>query len=165
MKKTNNKGFSLVELIVVIAIMAVLMVIVAPQMLCYVERTRIQRDNSAIAEIANAIKIAVADETVNNSVPDAGETYTASTAGVFTFNDATAGGDALDVELNAALGATVTLTSDTYTTAGNEPVITITKSGLNITVTGSNLRGQDGRLLNDPATGDTVDTDDGVLVY
>ena len=162
MKKTNNKGFSLVELIVVIAIMAVLMVVVAPQMLCYVERTRIQRDNSAIAEIANAIKIAVADETVNDSVPTAGESYTASTTGEFTFS---ATGDALDVELNAALGATVTLESDTYLTAGQQPTITITRNGLNITVTGSGLRGQDGRLLNDPATGDTDDTDDGILVY
>ena len=36
-KKNNNKGFSLVELIVVIAIMAVLMVVLAPAMLRYVE--------------------------------------------------------------------------------------------------------------------------------
>ena len=33
MKKTNNKGFSLVELIVVIAIMAVLVGVMAPQFL------------------------------------------------------------------------------------------------------------------------------------
>ena len=33
MKKMNNKGFSLVELIIVIAIMAVLIVVLAPQYL------------------------------------------------------------------------------------------------------------------------------------
>ena len=64
MKKTNNKGFSLVELIVVIAIMAVLMVVVGPQLLKNVDKARIQRDNQAIAEIANAAKIAMADEEV-----------------------------------------------------------------------------------------------------
>ena len=36
----SNKGFSLIELIVVIAIMAVLVGILAPQFILYVERTR-----------------------------------------------------------------------------------------------------------------------------
>ena len=37
-KQKNNKGFSLVELIVVIAIMAVLVGVLAPQFIKYVER-------------------------------------------------------------------------------------------------------------------------------
>jgi len=73
-KKTNNKGFSLVELIIVIAIMAVLMVVLAPQLLRYVENSRLQRDNSAIAEIANAIEIACANEDVMAEIPAAGGT-------------------------------------------------------------------------------------------
>lgn len=36
-KQKNNKGFSLVELIVVIAIMAVLVGVLAPQLMKYVE--------------------------------------------------------------------------------------------------------------------------------
>lgn len=42
-EKMNDKGFSLVELIIVIAIMAVLVVVLAPQYLKYVERSRIQQ--------------------------------------------------------------------------------------------------------------------------
>ena len=68
MKKTNNRGFSLVELIVVIAIMAVLIGVLAPQFLRYVDKARIQKDNTAIAEIANAAKIAMADEDVYNDL-------------------------------------------------------------------------------------------------
>ena len=64
MKKKNNKGFSLVELIVVIAIMAVLMVVLAPAMLRYVEKTRMQKDASAVSEAANAAELALADEKI-----------------------------------------------------------------------------------------------------
>ena len=39
-EKINDKGFSLVELIIVIAIMALLVVVLAPQYLKYVERAR-----------------------------------------------------------------------------------------------------------------------------
>jgi len=135
MKKTNNKGFSLVELIVVIAIMAVLMVVVGPQLLKNVEKSRIQRDNSAIAEIANAVKIAVADEEVNKAV--AASDSIEATAGKFTFNSA---GDALDKELYSTLGAEIKLTSNAYTKTGaTQPKLTITKSGLNVTIKGENL--------------------------
>ena len=39
-KQKNNKGFSLVELIVVIAIMAVLVGVLAPQLIKYVEKSK-----------------------------------------------------------------------------------------------------------------------------
>ncbi len=61
-KKMNNKGFSLVELIVVVAIMAVLMAVLVPTLIRNVEKTRIQKDKSAISEIHHAIELAIADE-------------------------------------------------------------------------------------------------------
>lgn len=67
----NNKGFSLVELIVVIAIMAVLVGVLAPTLLRYVEKSRIQKDASAVAEVVQAARIAVAEETVNDAVATA----------------------------------------------------------------------------------------------
>ena len=76
MKKTNNKGFSLVELIVVVAIMAVLMVVIAPQLLRHVENTRAQRDESAAAEFLHAVEIALADNDINDSLSD-GDTVSA----------------------------------------------------------------------------------------
>lgn len=63
-KEMNNKGFSLVELIVVIAIMAVLVGILAPQFLRYVEKSRYQKDVSAVDEVKNACETALADEDV-----------------------------------------------------------------------------------------------------
>ncbi|MBR5666367.1 MAG: prepilin-type N-terminal cleavage/methylation domain-containing protein [Lachnospiraceae bacterium] len=57
--KEKNHGFSLVELIVVVAIMAVLVGVLAPAYLAYVEKSRIQRDESAAGEIFRAAEIVV----------------------------------------------------------------------------------------------------------
>lgn len=59
--KKNNKGFSLVELIIVIAIMAVLVGIVAPQYLKYVERSRESTDVKNAQEIASSIGVSIAN--------------------------------------------------------------------------------------------------------
>jgi len=61
-RANENKGFSLVELIVVIAIMAVLVAVLAPALLQYVERSRAQKDDSAMGEVTNAIQLALADQ-------------------------------------------------------------------------------------------------------
>ena len=68
MNKKNNKGFSLVELIVVVAIMAVLVGVLAPAYLRYVEKSRVQKDNSAVAEVVEATKIALSEEAVADEV-------------------------------------------------------------------------------------------------
>lgn len=56
-KKLNNKGFSLVELIIVIAIMAVLIGVLAPQYLKYVERSRNSTDQDNATAIASALQV------------------------------------------------------------------------------------------------------------
>ncbi len=61
---TGKSGFSLVELIVVIAIMAVMAAVLAPALLGYVERSRAQKDDSALSEVTNAIKLSLADQDV-----------------------------------------------------------------------------------------------------
>lgn len=55
----NQHGFSLVELIVVIAIMAVLVGVLAPAYLSYIEKSRRQKDETAASEIYRAAEIVV----------------------------------------------------------------------------------------------------------
>ncbi len=68
MKKMNNKGFSLVELIIVIAIMAVLIGVMAPQFLKYVEQSRRSTDITNAQSIATAIQADIADGEIQGSV-------------------------------------------------------------------------------------------------
>lgn len=84
-KGTKSKGFTLIELIVVIAIMAVLVAVLAPALLRYVEDSRMQRDESATGEVAHAVHLAMADpETYDAvygySIPNNYTTYTDSSA-------------------------------------------------------------------------------------
>ncbi|MEG1242930.1 MAG: prepilin-type N-terminal cleavage/methylation domain-containing protein, partial [Oscillospiraceae bacterium] len=58
--KANNKGFTLVELIVVIAILGVLMAVLVPQYIQYVEKSRIGVDESIFGEIAHNMEIGAA---------------------------------------------------------------------------------------------------------
>ena len=57
----NNKGFSLVELIIVIAIMAVLIGVLAPQFIKYVERSRESTDLQNLEEMKTTVETYVAD--------------------------------------------------------------------------------------------------------
>ena len=61
---TGKSGFSLVELIVVIAIMAIMAAVLAPALLGYVEKSRMQKDDSAMDEVVNSVQLAIADQEV-----------------------------------------------------------------------------------------------------
>lgn len=62
MKKTNNKGFSLVELIIVIAIMAILAGAIAPALIRYIDKSRKSNDLSAGKTIKTAVETAMSNE-------------------------------------------------------------------------------------------------------
>lgn len=76
-KKMNNKGFSLVELIIVIAIMVILVAVLAPQYLRYVEKSRVATDTQTTVEFINVLQVAAADP---DAKLDKTKTYTVSSA-------------------------------------------------------------------------------------
>lgn len=86
MKKTNNKGFSLVELIIVVAIMAILIGVLAPQYIKYVERSRLAADNKTADDILTSVQTALADEDYQANIVDADNVVFSSTGIVASAN-------------------------------------------------------------------------------
>lgn len=60
----NNKGFSLVELIIVIAIMAILVGVMAPQLIKYIEKSNVSADTQLAGTIQTACTTAMMDPEV-----------------------------------------------------------------------------------------------------
>ena len=98
-KKKNNKGFSLVELIVVVAIMAVLMGILVPTLVKNVEKSKKQKDESAIEEIRSQMQNSLADPKFSHI-----ET-------IVTYNDGT--GKKIDIDTPASCPPSSTATTQT----------------------------------------------------
>ena len=102
-KKTNNKGFSLVELIIVIAIMAVLVGVLAPAYLRYVEKSRKSADVQAIDAVMSAMEAAAIDPSLEFG-NDNTMTVVLSNSGDMTISHGTSENDPVEIELGDTLG-------------------------------------------------------------
>ncbi len=74
--RKDNRGFSLVELIVVVLIMAIVAVALAPQVMKWVENSRLSKDVETRNSLREQCEIAIADITAFNFVKNGGYTVT-----------------------------------------------------------------------------------------
>lgn len=128
-KQKNNKGFSLVELIVVIAIMAVLVGVLAPQLIKYVEKSREATDIQTCDNIATALKTYYADEEVAASATATTVTVTLGKTGLGTVADTAADTAVKDAGLTKAKIKGTKWTGDKITIVYNKADGTITYTG------------------------------------
>ena len=61
----NNKGFSLIELIIVIAIMAILVAIIAPNLTKYLGKSKAETDKKNIDEVRHQVYNCISQATIN----------------------------------------------------------------------------------------------------
>jgi type IV pilus assembly protein PilA len=78
--KKNNKGFSLIELIIVIAIMAVLVAIIAPNLTKYLGKSKQQTDKTNLEEIKKQVKNCISEAATDEKDVMSTETSASSTA-------------------------------------------------------------------------------------
>lgn len=83
LQENDKKGFSLVELIIVMAIMAILVGIVASQVLPYMEKSRMSKDQQQLSSLCTDIVSAIsqADGTVTTFPATQLSSCTATTGG------------------------------------------------------------------------------------
>ena len=130
-KKKNNKGFSLVELIVVIAVMAVLVVVLAPTYLRYVEKSKVNRDVSAVSEVVQAFKVAGATYNIDGleiTIDDSGAIEVKAST-----NSQNTNASSVQEEIVATVGSNVALKCADLT--AEDVTITIASSNGVISVT------------------------------
>lgn len=146
--KNDNKGFSLIELIVVIAIMAILVGALAPQYMKFVERSRKSTDVQNVAAIKSALEIYAADPMV-----EAGKALGTGTINITTtetaVSDSNASGNG-NIALSAAGISNIVLKSDKWLAAGKtsyDLTYTVAADGT-IKFTEANLVDTDHSILN-----------------
>ena len=144
----NNKGFSLVELIIVIAIMAILVGVMAPQLIKYIEKSKVSADTQLADSVHTAILTAMMDPEVVNDTRYNNEIsryYTAQAVSGMTATGSPIASSALEI-MGAANGTAVngSLKSTTNTNAGVSFVVTGTNS-LSVWIAGTDSTGSKGR--------------------
>ena len=135
-KTTDNKGFSLIELIIVIAIMAVLVAIIAPNLTKYLSSSKKNTDKKNSDEIVATLKTCITDYEMDNGdlIATADDTLTVAWA---ANGLQSTGNTDFDAIVDAAIDAEKTeskQSSGTYASA----TITREQSGT-YTITESNL--------------------------
>ena len=128
----NNKGFSLVELIIVIAIMAILVGVMAPQLIKWIEKSNVSADAQLCDTVRQAITTAMSDPTVL-----ADTAYVAPTgSGTLTSICSSAGtifNSALEETLGCSIGDVDGMIKSNYS-SGKASGMTVNIDGSKITV-------------------------------
>ena len=120
----NNKGFSLVELIIVIAIMAILAGALAPALIKYINKSRQSTDIQNADTLRTSVQTALSN-------PDAVDAITTNPT-TFTSTSITGAGDSFLAEVKSVVGSSKLTTK--YKDKGCDFSITVDLASNTVTV-------------------------------
>lgn len=109
-KRLGNKGFSLVELIVVIAIMAVLVGVLAPVLIKNVEKSKESTDIQNLDTLRGAVTTALSNEAVYNEVGSS-VSFSLGSGKSATLSSVPASYSSLSSELNSTITSSISMKS------------------------------------------------------
>ncbi len=131
----KNKGFSLVELIIVIAIMAILAAAIAPALIRYIDKSRRSDDVAAAETLNTAMQAALSNEAIYDEVQSA--------MGSLSTPDATVPFVSADEDTAFSSTAYQKLAAELNSSAGGKtPKLKFTKDGAKGWIVGANGAGK-----------------------
>ncbi|MBP3577434.1 MAG: type II secretion system protein [Lachnospiraceae bacterium] len=132
--KANNKGFSLVELIVVVLIMAIIAVALAPQVMKWVDNSRIATDRQTADSVVSFARLALTDQAAYAEVANLGANTIEITVNNTGWDiDGSAAGvdfDSFEAAFCESAGIAASDTDAIILKSDNEITVTINKDGL-----------------------------------
>lgn len=138
--KNDNKGFSLIELIVVIAIMAILVGAIAPQVIKYIESANEAQDQQTLASVYTAVTTAIADLSIEGTTIEdwsGGQTLSAATGNLANRVKDILGVSALsDVKMKSKKGKNGGVGAIVKVTIGLNSSVTVEAGTMNVTSAG-----------------------------
>lgn len=127
MKKMNNKGFSLIELIIVIAIMAILVAIIAPNLTKYLGSSKKETDKKNLDEVMAQVKNCISDASIQDYPVKEGQyVLTKNASGTVTISNPTGANSFGKLIVAAVDNASTTSKEDS---SKDSIAITITSNG------------------------------------
>ena len=137
----KNKGFSLVELIIVIAIMAILVGVLAPQLIKYIEKSKVAADTQVGDSVHTAMLTAMMDPEVANADSASGNSFSGSGA-VSAISSSSVVGSAFWEVMGGSAGSAVSLKVKSYgASAGNISYSVIGNNKISVWIAGTDSRG------------------------
>jgi prepilin-type N-terminal cleavage/methylation domain-containing protein len=127
--KKRNKGFTLVELVVVIAILGILAVIAVPRLLGFQDRAREQADKQTAVQVRNSIALLYSNGEI--------KLHEASTAGTVRVPATEAAPTVTGIDSNDAVTVAakiIELTGDTGTNTSDGAIEVIGKKDILVTL-------------------------------